>query len=100
MLTVRFPDGTTVQYNEAFVCVYEERVMQLYKDREKKVWIASVPYTCIVEYVRPCSVTNLIKDPRSMTQQVIDRLRELPASQLVTLKRELEMFDARKRLWK
>lgn len=42
MLTVRFPNGYTVQYNDAHTCTYEEHVMILSKD--KRAWVATIPY--------------------------------------------------------
>jgi hypothetical protein len=97
MLTVRFPDGTAVKYNTATKVTFQSHNQMLVNERDE--WVAVVPYGCIVEATAACSVSNPIKEPRAMLQQVIDHLREMPVSQLVTLKRELNDFNAQRKMW-
>ena len=100
MLTVRFPDGTAVEFNQANFCFTTQNCFQLYADKEKKFWIANVPLGCVVEGSKPSRIFNPVRTPSGMLQQVLDHLREMPPHQLAALKRELREFDAAVRRWK
>jgi hypothetical protein len=104
MLTVRFPDGTAIQYNEATTISKTAFGWRLYKKQDAagkfEGWIADIPSTCIIEAVRPCSISNPVKEPKAMIAWVTEHLREMPASNLVHLKSSLNDFDSRKRRWK
>jgi hypothetical protein len=56
MITVRFPNGQAVQYNDAYHVTEWNKFVHI-QDKNKNT-IAIVPVTCIIEYVRPCRVYN------------------------------------------
>jgi len=57
MITVRFPNGHAVQYNDGnYLETWEDgATIRTKKDGDL---IAEVPKTCIIEWVRPCRVYN------------------------------------------
>ena len=62
MLTVRYPNGQKLRFNDANFLVYDETHWCLYNDEKHKEWIASIQPSAgvIVEVVSPCSVENEI----------------------------------------
>ena len=98
MLTVRYPDGTAVQFNTAARVQFDATHMMLLNERNE--WVAVIPYSCAVEAATPCRISNPIKEPRAMLQWVIEHARELPVSQLAQLKSLLHDFNATTRRWK
>ncbi|HKO43359.1 MAG TPA: hypothetical protein VJU84_08715 [Pyrinomonadaceae bacterium] len=104
MLTVRFPDGTAVQYNQANYLVCGSTEVSLYSKKDGQ-WIASILNSsgAIVEGSTPCRVYDGRKTTEQL-QSLVPRLRELTSHSdcqvLVEMKRELENFDARRRCWK
>lgn len=77
MMTVRFPDGTAIQYNTAnYVTRHSE-----YSDLQEKkdgLWVAQIPNTAIIEIVPACRVYNAITDYRDTRLDLIEKeLRSL-----------------------
>ena len=60
MITVRFPNGQAVQYNDAGFVDRDQSYSDLYVDSTKEKWIAQVPNTCLIEIVQPCCVYNAL----------------------------------------
>lgn len=60
MIRVRFPNGTTIQYNTATSMRYKPEAWELYADGEKgkQIWVASIQLTAgaVVEGVPACWV--------------------------------------------
>lgn len=84
MITVRFPTGFSIQYNDAcFVSRHSE-----YSDlcvKEGGRWIAQVPNSCVIEVVSPCRTYNPIAPDSDRVQASI----ELLAKDVRSLKRKL-----------
>lgn len=67
MITVRFPNGFSLQYNDltylrwnpdTSACLYESKA----KYDEGKGWKVYVPGDCVIEFERPCNAYNPIVD--------------------------------------
>lgn len=106
MLTVRFPDGTAVQYNAANYLVHGERVWNLYSNDTKTEWIASIQPSsgAIVERVPACRVYNPSRE-KPLAEIVADLLERKPCSYddrmaLKRLKAALTQFNAATGRWK
>jgi hypothetical protein len=103
MLTVRFPDGTTVEYNTAHYLIRDSNGWVLYtaKDGDWVAWISAAS-GCIIEATRPCRIYNAMHTTEQL-RLLIQELRRMNYSDLsiaVTLKRELAKFNSRTRTWK
>lgn len=98
MLTVRFPDGTSLQYNSATKVQYGEHCFTLLNDQGQ--WVAMVGYNCLIEATTPDRISHPIRQPSPMIKWVLDHLREIPSASLAQLKRELSHFNAQTRRWK
>ncbi len=61
MMTVRFPNGQAVQYNDARFAMCEDGRTKIYTDREQKGLVAIVPPGCLIEWTQPCRVYNPIQ---------------------------------------
>lgn len=107
MITVRFPTGVAVQYNDAHYC---ERAANGYTDLYSSKggsWIAQVPTgAAIVEVKRPCRVYNSNHEPGSIVDALNKMLGDpaqrttLPMYELAELKSRLKAFNALRRRWK
>lgn len=64
MLTVRFPNGQAVQYNNA-IDVVQSPFQGMNYLMAKGGWIAIIPNTCIVEWERACQVYNPLENNKS-----------------------------------
>ena len=82
MMTVRFPNGQAVQYNDAIN-------FQHYSDKynylldNKGHWLALIPTECIIELVPPCRVYN------PLTDNTNDKLEAL-SKEIRALRRKVE----------
>jgi hypothetical protein len=104
MLTVRFPDGTAVQYNTAFFVVYgtDPDRATLYT-RKGWDWVATVFGDCIVESTEACRVYNPVRQTGDMLGWLMDNMRRfnyVELGRLAELKAALKDFNAQKREWK
>jgi len=63
MITVRFPNGQAVTYNDATHLIRSEDGWQLHTEKGGR-WVASIQSSAgvIVEAMPPCSVSNPIQD--------------------------------------
>lgn len=109
MMTVRFPNGTSVQYNSAnFVTLgtANDRGFHLYTDDTKRIWIASIQESAgaIVEGVAACRVYNPVRE-KSLSE-IVDGILTGKATgyvdcvALARLKAGLRSFDAGRKRWK
>jgi hypothetical protein len=57
MMTVRFPNGQAVQYNNANFIERSSEYSDIYEHKDG-IWIAQVPNSCVVEKIKPCRVYN------------------------------------------
>jgi hypothetical protein len=62
MMTVRFPNGQAVQYNDANFISWGNDHSTLYNEEPNQggQLIARVPRECIIEWEKPCRVYNPI----------------------------------------
>lgn len=94
MMTVRFPNGQAVTYNDAcWLTTDESGNSRLYTEKDGK-WLATIQVSAgvIIECVRPCGVVNPIAPMISMDktlERVHRKLRTLSTWELKKLKRAL-----------
>lgn len=60
MMTVRFPNGQTVQYNTATYVMRSINYSDLYTQKDGG-WIAQIPNTCIIEISPACRVYDALQ---------------------------------------
>lgn len=116
MLTVRYPDGVVVTYNNANQLSYSEGVWILFKNygvknkdgEEKKDWVASIQVSAgvIVECQPACKVNNSLKNisNENALRFVVEHLTEFDGSSqeelLKQLKSKLTKYNSQTGLWK
>lgn len=106
MMTVRFPDGVAVTYNDATYMRYGNHAHELYTKNptEGGKWVASIPVAtaCIVETCRPCRVEQAALTVEGAAKYLAlnsGELRRLEGWVARDLKRALEQFNARTLTW-
>jgi hypothetical protein len=57
MITVRFPNGQAVKYNDGYYVETETNQRRIY-NKGGGTLLAFVPLDCIIEWVTPCAVHN------------------------------------------
>ncbi|MGH7593391.1 MAG: hypothetical protein ACRELE_06015 [Gemmatimonadales bacterium] len=78
MMTVRFPSGFSIQYNDAN---YADRhissgLTDLYTKKDGK-WLAQVPtHGCVLELVEPCRIYNALQMDSDAVRTSLDALSE------------------------
>ncbi len=75
MVTVRFPNGQAIQYNDGAYINRLSGYTDIYTKKDGQ-FLAQVPNTCIIEYVHPCRVYNPIAN--------------VPNEELEALKKEIQ----------
>jgi len=102
MITVRFPTGFSVQYNDVNHVEYTGNIARLTHNPGNK-WYADVMLSsgAIIEVYAPCRTynANQISDD-TLADAVLDRLRHLPGHKLVKLKRAVADFNIQRHTWK
>lgn len=108
MITVRFPSGFSIQYNDAAYAVRLPHYTDLYtsSDESTRRWVAQVPTQgCVVEVVQPCRTydANAVS---SDAVAAVARLLEDPSQRLrcdsyvvSRIKRACGDFNATTRRW-
>lgn len=71
MMTVRFPNGQAIQYNDANYVLSGSTTQQLWT-RKDGAWIANVPHACIVES-HSCRVYNPLTDQTDRRLEAIEK---------------------------
>lgn len=107
MMTVRFPSGVAVTYNNANFLSYKTSAWELHTGNPDKggSWVCSIPLStgCIVEVVQPCVVENAtltLKKALAHLANPVESLRGCDNYSLARLKRKLTCFNARTRCWR
>lgn len=109
MLTVRFPNGQKLTYNDAHYVSRDETFWDLYSDSEKTHWIASIQGSAggIVESEKPCRVENEnigLTERRAfeIVEAVLSEGRhgERCGSLTAKIKRHLRHFNTKTWRWK
>ena len=80
MITVRYPNGQAISYNDATYLVHGVNEWILYKDKDKKYQIAFIQASAgiIVEFYAPCSVRNPIRSHNTAEfQELAKEVRSL-----------------------
>lgn len=102
MITVRYPSGFSVQYNDAVYLTYQNHGWELYTDQKKTKWIASIQNSAgvIIESVRPWATydANTVDDQK-LIQLVMDRLPKMSQSKVRGLKRHLKNYNSNTGSW-
>ena len=105
MLTVRYPNGMAVTYNNANHCAIENGYVNLLT-KKGGYWVARIPDSsgAIVEFRRPCAVTAFNGNATQMLKYIRDNMRDLTsyadACVLSDIKMALRDFNARTGMWK
>jgi hypothetical protein len=98
MMTVRFPSGVSIQYNDANYITRNQDYADLYTAKDGR-WIAQVPTKgCVIEAQRACRVYDACAGDRA--EQVMQNLEGLPDHILRGLKRRLGKYRSRRGEWK
>ncbi len=99
MLTVRFANGFSIQYNSANNIVAGDNATHIYQDAEHKYWVATIPKgaDCIIEASKPCSLYNAM--PVGDIGELLNNAKSFTSyaerEQLGQLKRLLQDFNLR-----
>lgn len=103
MMTVRFPNGQAVTYNDAHFIEHSPVTWRL-MDKEGGRCLAIIQASAgvIVDLVRPCKVENSaqVQTLESAARMVVGNLRDIPGSIAANLKLQLESFNRQTRRWK
>ena len=77
MMTVRFPNGQAVQYNDATFVSRHDSYSDLYT-KQDGTWIAQIPNDCIIEVIRACRVYNpLASVPNEKLEELTKEIQAL-----------------------
>lgn len=85
MITVRFPSGFSIQYNDAnYVSRHEEYSDLLTK--KDGYWVAQVPNTAVIEMTPACRTYGCLRDETTET------VRALMQSEFKTIQRQIRLL--------
>lgn len=104
MITVRFPSGFCVQYNDAHYVVWGTPRTTLL-DRKDGRKIAFVPHDCLLEFEQPCRTYNASLAPADLLQEMnkaladVRRRNAMSSYDLAELKRRLMKFNGKSKAW-
>lgn len=74
MMTVRFPNGLSVQYNDANFALRHAEYTDLHT-KENGAWIAQVPNDCLIEVRPACRVYDALQ--QQSLEQLTKEIRSL-----------------------
>lgn len=102
MLTVRYPDGRVIVYNQAVKLTYTASNHSWELANSRGDWIASIQLSAgvIIEADSPCRIT---RDLGAVLEDITDNpemLRLAPGRILAELKRQLQDFNRQTWCWK
>ncbi len=106
MLTVRFPTGVAITYNNATKLYYNDDRWVLFTDDKEKggQWVCSIQKGAgaIVEAIHACAVENPAANPtgNGAVDLLIGNIRSVTSWSLKRLKVALRDFNARTMSWK
>lgn len=105
-MTIRYPNGQAVTYNDAGYLVREIHSWSLYTDSSRSRWIASVQLSAgaIIEGTYPCVIENPLTErtessAEGMVLRMYEQGRHKQGARAVRIKRALRRFDMRTWLW-
>jgi hypothetical protein len=105
MITVRYPNGTAVTYNDAtkHENLPSGSIQLLYVDQKGRSWIHAIltPGSgAIVEWVKPCRFQNDLS-PRAAADLLVAACerKSLDGATAAKLKRALRSFNLKTRRW-
>lgn len=104
MLTVRFPDGTSLQYNTATYVSYHNSHARLWTQNGGQ-WVATIFFSsgAVIEATTACRVYNPVKQTGDVIGWLLDNMRRLSWTELgrlAELKAALKDFNMQHRRWK
>lgn len=116
MITVRFPSGLSVTYNDANYLTHSSTAHQLWQRKnaagQGEGFIASIQSSAgaIVEYVKPCRVERVAENltPETALVLLVQHIRDIRptnrcsgvATNLRSLKGILKQFNSTRATWK
>lgn len=100
MITVRFPNGQAVRYNNLNWVQWEDDGTALLKKDKDAGWSVSAPRECLIEFTLPSSVSNPLLSPEESIDICIANIRSFSAYKLGRLKILLQKFNRHTSTWK
>lgn len=77
MITVRFPNGQVVQYNNGMFFVHCDNYNKIYTKKDGDL-LAIIPMNCIIEWVTPCRVYNpMASVPNEKMEELTKEIKAL-----------------------
>ncbi len=77
MITVRFPTGLSIQYNDLDDADFKTTGIYLGKKSTPNSYSVWVPLTCIIEHISPCRVYNPVQAPSELVLMVEELSKEI-----------------------
>lgn len=100
MITIRFPNGQAVRYNDLHYVHWQGDGTALLKKDKDSGWSVCVPRECLIEFMMPCSVSNPLLSPAESIDMVIANIRTMSSAKLHNLKTLLEAFNRKTYRWR
>lgn len=106
MITVRFPTGFSVQYNDATYVEYLADDTARLRVGKGGTWVADVPKDALIEVQPACRTYNAQARPAAtIAKEFLQALRDRKDfgyydNPLREIKRELARFNGKTRLWR
>ena len=77
MITVRFPSGFSIQYNDLDNSEIRENGTYLGKKSSPNIYSVWCPTDCIIEHIRPCRTYNASGEPDEVKQEIATLRKEI-----------------------
>ena len=100
MITLRFPNGQAIRYNDLHSVHWQSDGTALLKRDKDSGWSVHVPRECVIEFCLPYSVSNPLLSSQESIDMVIANVRAMNAGKLRELKTLLEKFNRHTCRWK
>lgn len=98
-ITVRFPNGQAVRYNNLSWVTWNNDGSAVLKENKDSGWSVYAPKDCLIEFIRPCSISNPLLSPAESIDICIANIRSFDVSKLKQLKMLLEKFNRHTYRW-
>lgn len=100
MMTVRFPSGVSIQYNNAnYVIRHDAGYTDIYEKKDGR-WIAQVPSAgCVIEVVPACRVYDGLGNDEAV-EHILRNIKSIARWKLEKLKRCLADYNMHTGNWK
>lgn len=76
MITVRFPSGFSIQYNDANYVHRHGEYSDIWDNSAKETWFAQAPNSCVIERHIPCRTYNPVATDSDKVQASIESLEK------------------------